>query len=207
MKYILIITGLWIFTGPIKSQSIELSGNYLTPGYTITGGYGIIIYSGIKVSAGISYLINNSYLYRGSNGNLLDAHNEKVIDRFRGGYFRIEEKLIQKPKYQLNLMQYLNYQQSDRDRPAVFPYDIVGADVLYTYERMRSENLYYLEYYLGISLLTNLNTQLQLRTSFGVGINRSPQYLSPDYKVINSQFAQHGGLSLIYQLKRGKNAK
>ncbi len=98
MKYILIITGLWIFTGPIKSQSIELSVNYLTPDYTITGGYVIIIYSGIKVSAGISCLINNTYLYRGSNGNLLDAHNEKVNDRFRGCYFRIAKKLLQKPK-------------------------------------------------------------------------------------------------------------
>jgi len=202
---LLIVFKLIIFS--VMGQRLELTGNYLTPGYTINAGYGAAIHKNIKISAGISYLINNSYKYRGSAINLLDARNEQFIDRFRGFYIRIEEGLISKPKYRLNLMQMVNYQLSNRDRPLASPYGVVGDDQVYLYDRRQEKNLYYLEYYMGLSLVTELSSKLQLRTSLGLGINRSPQNIGPDYKIITGQFAQHVGLGLIYNFKEERHAK
>lgn len=200
-RRIIILLTCLLNTFNIFSQRLEVTGNYLTPGYTINAGYGAAIHKNIRISAGLSYLINNSYKYRGSAINLLDARNEQFIDRFRGFYIRIEEGLISKPKYRLNLMQLVNYQLSNRDRPLASPYGVVGDDQVYLYDRSQEINLYYLEYYMGLSLVTELSSKLQLRTSLGLGINRSPQNIGPDYKIITGQFAQHVGLGLIYNFK------
>lgn len=205
-KYILLIVSTAVVSLS-KAQGFELTGHFLSPGYTLAAGYGVSVKNKLMLSAGVSYLFNNRYKYRSSNINYHDAFNAAFLDRMRGFYIRLEEPILKRPKFNLNLMQYLNYQMSDRDRPGAIPFGEINGEKHYLYQRLQDKSLYYLEYYLGFSLTVKVRNNLSLRSQVAAGFSRSPQNLGPDLTVVSSEFAQNGGIGLIYHFNRKKNAE